>query len=121
MGGTGLISLVLIFGVFYLFLILPEQKKQKKARGMMNSLKVGDVVLTRGAIQGTIVIINENLVTIKTGPEDAKIDILRTGIGSVIESAPAEDENETEDEAETSSADDTAQNNSGVSLEKKGE
>ena len=78
-----IIYLVLIVGVFYFLLIMPEQKKQKKLKQMMESLQIGDVVFTRGGIKGTIVNIEESIVTLATGPDKVKIHITRQGIGSV--------------------------------------
>jgi preprotein translocase subunit YajC len=83
---------VIVFAALYMLFIRPEQQKQKKAKSMMNSLKVGDTIFTRGGIHGTIVDMAENLVTITTGPDKIKISITRGAVGSVIESASFEEE-----------------------------
>lgn len=51
-GGVNILLWVLIFGVFYFFLIMPEQKKQKKLKNMIEGLKIGDNVMTRSGIYG---------------------------------------------------------------------
>ena len=48
------LPLILIFGVFYLLLIRPQQKKVKLHREMINNLKRGDTIITTGGIIGTI-------------------------------------------------------------------
>lgn len=112
-GANGLFTIVIMVGIFYFFLIKPEQNKQKKVKEMMQGLKVGDVVFTRGGIQGTIVNIEEDIVTLATGPDRVKINVSRQGIGSVVESAPVvEDTTESLTEGESQDQ---------ISLEKKNE
>ena len=56
-GGSGainLIMIVLLVAVFYLFMIRPQQKRQKEIRNFRNSLEKGSKVLTAGGIHGTI-------------------------------------------------------------------
>ena len=54
------LPLILIFGVFYLLLIRPQQKKVKLHREMINNLKRGDKIITSGGIVGTITKVNDN-------------------------------------------------------------
>ena len=54
------LPLILIFGVFYILLIRPQQKKVKQHREMLNNLKRGDKVITSGGIIGTINKVYEN-------------------------------------------------------------
>ena len=44
-----LIMMVAIFAIMWLFMIRPQQKKQKKIREFQNALKEGDKVVTGGA------------------------------------------------------------------------
>ena len=48
------LPLILIFGIFYILLIRPQQKKVKLHREMINNLKRGDTVISTGGIIGTI-------------------------------------------------------------------
>ena len=50
------LPLILIFGVFYILLIRPQQKKVKQHREMLNNLRRGDKIITSG---GIICIINK--------------------------------------------------------------
>ena len=69
-GGQGLLvqllPLILIFVVFYFLLIRPQQKRVKQHKDMVNSLKVGSLVVTSGGIVGKVV----NLITLPTIPPD---------------------------------------------------
>lgn len=53
MDGT-LYQLLILFLLFYFFLIRPELKKAKKHQAMLDGLKKGDKILTRGGLYGTI-------------------------------------------------------------------
>ena len=44
------LPLILIFGVFYILLIRPQQKKVKAHREMLNNLRRGDKIITSGGI-----------------------------------------------------------------------
>ncbi len=54
LSGT-LIQLGLIFVIFYLLLIRPQQKKIKQHEAMVFALKKGDKVVTGGGIYATVV------------------------------------------------------------------
>jgi len=53
-GGSQLIFLVLIMGVFYFFMIRPQMKKQKELKKFREGLQQGDKVVTIGGIHGKI-------------------------------------------------------------------
>ena len=54
------LPLILIFAVFYILLIRPQQKKMKQHREMVTNLKRGDKVVTTGGLIGEIIKVNEN-------------------------------------------------------------
>lgn len=53
MTGT-LIQLGLIFAIFYLLLIRPQQKKIKQHEAMLNTIKKGDQIVTGGGIYAKV-------------------------------------------------------------------
>ena len=53
--GMSFLPLLLIFGVFYLLLIRPQQKKLDEQAKMVKALKRGDRVVTAGGIHAKIV------------------------------------------------------------------
>ena len=53
------LPLILIFVVFYMLLIRPQQKKMKLHREMINNLKRGDKIITTGGIIGEISKVND--------------------------------------------------------------
>jgi len=54
------LPLILIFGVFYILLIRPQQKKVKLHREMINNLRRGDKIVTSGGLIGVITKVNDN-------------------------------------------------------------
>jgi preprotein translocase subunit YajC len=56
MGGLlgGLMPFLLIFGVFYFLIILPQRKRQKALADMQDALKPGDKVITSGGLYVTV-------------------------------------------------------------------
>lgn len=58
-GGMPLIIvLIATFVIMWLFMIRPQQKKQKEIRNFQNSLQAGDHVVTGGGIYGIVKNIN---------------------------------------------------------------
>ena len=81
---------VVILGVFYLMLILPEKKKQKKFSAMVDALKTGDEIITRGGIYGRIVNIQDDYMVIESGAEKTRLKLIRSAVGSVVSSKEEE-------------------------------
>lgn len=77
--------MAVIFVVFYMLMIRPQRKKDKKVKDMLAQLKVGDRVTTIGGIHGTIVGIKDDTVTLGVGAEKTKLVFARWGIRSVDE------------------------------------
>lgn len=57
--------LVIIFIIFYFLLIRPQQKQQKKLQQMIQAMRRGDEVITRGGLHGRVSGIAENIVTVE--------------------------------------------------------
>ena len=54
-GGKSMLHMMLaIIAIFWLFMIRPQQKRQKEIRNFQNSLSQGDKVVTGGGIYGTV-------------------------------------------------------------------
>ena len=69
------LPLILIFGVFYILLIRPQQKKVKLHREMINNLRRGDKIITSGGIIGSIIKVNDNKELIVEISENVEIKI----------------------------------------------
>ena len=54
-----------IIGVFYFFMIRPQQKKQKDQKSFVENLKKGDSVVTVGGLHGRIISVDAATVTLE--------------------------------------------------------
>ena len=79
-----ILFIVLIFGVFYFFMIRPQNKQRKETQRMLSELRKGDKVVTIGGIHGVIQSVRENSVILKVD-EGCKIEFNRSAIASVKE------------------------------------
>jgi preprotein translocase subunit YajC len=78
----GMLPLVLLFVVFYLFLIRPASKREKQRRKMLESLTKHDKVVTTGGIVGKVTSIDGDTVTLEVAP-DVRIKFVRSAIQSI--------------------------------------
>ena len=76
---SGLIMIVLIFVVFWLFFIRPQNKKQKEEQKFREALQKGDEVVTIGGIHGKIVDVKETTVMISID-SNVKIEVEKSAI-----------------------------------------
>ena len=85
-GGAGgfsfLLPMILIFGVFYLLLIRPQQKKQRELQATISELKAGDRVVTTGGIVGIITAVRDTSFLIRSADKTI-LEIARTAIAGV--------------------------------------
>ena len=90
-GGQGLLiqllPLILIFVVFYFLLIRPQQKRVKQHKEMVNSLKVGSLVVTSGGIVGKVVKLNDDIFITVNISDNVDVKIKRDTIGELLENS----------------------------------
>jgi preprotein translocase subunit YajC len=79
-----LLPLVLIFVVFYLLLIRPQQKKMKHHRDMVGALRRGDRVVTGGGLFGIVTkVISDTELQVEIA-EGVKVKVARGTISEVL-------------------------------------
>jgi preprotein translocase subunit YajC len=78
-----MLPLIAIFAIFYLLLILPQRKKQKKHLEMVESLKPGDRVITTAGIFGTVMGVQKDRLELKIAA-NVKIDITKSAVGVIL-------------------------------------
>ena len=57
-----LIMMVAIFAIMWLFMIRPQQKKQKELQNFRNQITVGTEIITAGGIYGKVTSIDETIL-----------------------------------------------------------
>ncbi len=86
-GIFGLLPFILIFVIFYLLLIRPQMKQQKKKQLMIRELEKGDKVVTIGGLHGTIEGIKEKEeVLILKISDNVKVKVSRSAVADKKES-----------------------------------
>ncbi|NLU51122.1 MAG: preprotein translocase subunit YajC [Syntrophomonadaceae bacterium] len=76
----GLLLYVLVFfAVFYLLIILPKHKQDKKHRQLMESLKPHDKVVTIGGICGEIKKVKEETIILKV-LDNTELEVLKKAV-----------------------------------------
>ena len=87
-GGTmgllmGILPWLLIFAIFYLLMIRPQQRRVKEHQAAINAVKKGDEVITGGGIRGKVVrVIDEDVeVEIAAG---VKVRVVKSMISHVL-------------------------------------
>ncbi|MBI2679814.1 MAG: preprotein translocase subunit YajC [Candidatus Solibacter usitatus] len=84
---VGFLPILLIFAIFYFLLFLPMQRQKKQTQKMIRELQNGNIVLTSGGIVGTIVAIEEDLLTLRVKPDNIKLQVARSAISSLVPEA----------------------------------
>ncbi len=88
-GGAGsavasFLPLILIFGIMYMLLIRPQQKKMKDLKAMIEAVRRGDQVLTAGGIIGKVVKVGDDNVLEVEIAEGVKVKIAKHTITQVM-------------------------------------
>lgn len=77
------LPMILIFVVMYLILIVPQRRREKKTREMIEALQVGNYVNTIGGVRGKVINIKDDEITIETSVEKTKIDLKKWAVKEV--------------------------------------
>jgi preprotein translocase subunit YajC len=82
---SGILPIVLMFGIAYFLIFMPVQKQRKQQQQMLKSLQNGQTVLTSGGIIGTIVAVNsDDTLILRVKPDNLKLQVSRASITSLV-------------------------------------
>lgn len=79
-----LVSMLLMFAVFYFLLIRPQEKKRKEHEQTLETIKKGEDVLTSSGIFGKVAKINDDGTLIIEIAENVTIKIVKSAIAEII-------------------------------------
>jgi preprotein translocase subunit YajC len=74
-----LIPFVAVLAIFYFVILLPMKRRQKKVQTFLESLKVGDRVVTNGGIYGVVTRLNDRSVQLQIA-DKVKVEFSRAAI-----------------------------------------
>jgi preprotein translocase subunit YajC len=84
-GGNFLVAIlpwVLIFGVFYVLIILPQRKRQRELQQTISQLKAGDRIVTTGGIIGTITAVRETSLLLRSADKSI-LEVSRSAVAGL--------------------------------------
>jgi preprotein translocase subunit YajC len=93
------LPLILIGVVFYFLLIRPQQRRARAQRELIQSVDVGDEVVTIGGIFGTVRSMDDDSVTLEVAP-GTTMRFVRSAIARRLTTDDDYDESEEEPEGE---------------------
>ena len=113
MNSPGFLILIVAFGFLWFVLIRPQKRRQIEAKRMLNSIQIGDDVLTAGGIYGEVTELQDEAVMVRIAPQ-LEVRVARKAIGAVAtkDETPAEDVAKP-DESDSEPAGSTAPENDG--------
>ncbi|MCL5291773.1 MAG: preprotein translocase subunit YajC [Actinobacteria bacterium] len=74
-----IIYLIIIIGVFYIFIIRPQQRRQKEHNELIAGITIGDRVITAGGIYGLVKNVDGETVMVEVAPE-VELKMAKTAI-----------------------------------------
>src|ERR1043165_7995360 len=85
-GGGGsilgaLAPFLLIFGVFYFLIIVPQRKRQKALQEMIAALKPGDKIITSGGVYATVKQVKEKSLLVMS--EKSLLEVSRASVSGM--------------------------------------
>ncbi|HMF58710.1 MAG TPA: preprotein translocase subunit YajC [Pyrinomonadaceae bacterium] len=84
-GGNLLFALlpwILIFGVFYVLIIVPQRRRQRDLQSTVANLKVGDRIVTNGGVIGTITAVRDTSLLIRSADKSI-LEIARSSVSGL--------------------------------------
>ena len=82
LAGLGpLLPFVLVIGIFYVLVFMPQRKRQKQMAEMVSALKTGDKVITSSGIIGTITSLKDDTLMLRTG--QVNIEVQRSSVSAL--------------------------------------
>jgi preprotein translocase subunit YajC len=84
-GGNFIVAILpwlLIFGVFYVLIILPQRKRQRELQETIANLKAGDRVVTTGGIIGTITSVRETSLLLRSADKSI-LEVARSAVAGL--------------------------------------
>jgi len=96
-GGTagillGILPWLLIFGIFYILMIRPQQRRVKEHQAAINAVKKGDEVVTGGGIRGRVTKVTDDEAEVEIA-QGVKVRVIKSTLTHVVggNSKPAND------------------------------
>jgi len=79
----GILPWLLIFAIFYILMIRPQQRRVKEHQAAINAVKKGDDVITGGGIRGKVTKVSDDEAEVEIA-QGVKIRVIKSTISHVL-------------------------------------
>ena len=79
----GILPWLLIFVIFYVLMIRPQQKRMKEHQAAIGAVKKGDEVITGGGIRGRVTKVMDDDVEVEIG-QGMKVRVVKSTLSQVL-------------------------------------
>jgi len=79
--GTFLFIILLV--AMFLIMIIPQRKREKKIKAMLDGIKEGDRIRTIGGFYGRVVTVKDDILTFECGPDKVRLTIAKNAVATV--------------------------------------
>ena len=80
---VGVLPWLLIFVIFYMLMIRPQQRRVKEHQAAINAVKKGDQVVTGGGIRGKVSKVSDDEVEVEIA-QGVKVNVIKSTISHVL-------------------------------------
>ena len=80
---VGILPWLLIFVIFYLLMIRPQQKRMKEHAATIAAVKKGDEVITGGGIRGRVTKVMDDDVEVEIG-QNVRVRVVKATLSHVV-------------------------------------
>ena len=79
---AGIMPFLLIFGVFYFLIIVPQRRRQRELQETISKLKAGDRIVTTGGIIATVTAVRETSLLVRSADKSI-LEIARSAVAGL--------------------------------------
>ena len=81
---ASLLTLIVLFAIFYFLVIRPQQKQQKAHAAMLSALEKGDKIITNGGLVCEVIKAEDDFIKVKLN-DDVIVRVSREFVAKKIE------------------------------------
>ena len=90
--GVMVLYLVAIIGFFYFISVRPQKKEQQRLQAMLDSMEVGDYVVTKSGFYGVLIDISDDMVIVEFGSnKNCRIPMRKAAIAEIEKAESSKD------------------------------
>jgi len=89
---VGILPWLLIFVIFYMLMIRPQQKRMKEHQATIAAVKKGDEVITGGGIRGRVTKVMDEDVEVEIG-QNTRVRVVKATLSHIV-TAPGKPAND---------------------------